>query len=447
MTPTNRGYTLRNPQAVAWIVLLTGAVMFCVLCVVSTAGARWFLFDSEVSLTIRLTVSRGRVDLRLPDGTDIGVNRERFIDTPNAVMETDITSQGYLTFEDNYSRQVVATVYLLQDSSLTLRKSTGPRFDWGSNGHEIVLDSPGGRFYVQVEADSGRPLTVEIAAPTGGARLGGPGLARVEVSDRQVQMHVEAGQGTLRGRDGNSLLLEAGTLGAVRAPEDENGDQRVSVTQAPYQVLNARFGSLDDIDVNPALPVGWGCTSRANRQNEPQGSVARTYFDQQVVLRMLRAGEGLDHAESRCTYSFELAPRLSQDVSGYSSLAIRAWIRIHHQDVTTCGIRGSECPIMLELEYLAPGSDPDQPMFWRHGFYAIRPPTDDNPLSCDTCLQEHEKLNAGAWYIYDSGDLFRALPENRRPVRITQLSVYASGHAYDAVVGDLVVIAGLSDAR
>jgi hypothetical protein len=120
-------------------------------------------------------------------------------------------------------------------------------------------------------------------------------------------------------------------------------------------------------------------------------------------------------------------------------------MRILSQDVTTCGILGSECPIMLELEYQSKDDPPDQSQFWRHGFFATRPPTDDSPLFCDTCLQEHEKLNQGIWYFYDSGDLFKLLPENRRPVKILRLKIYSSGHAYEALVANLAVVAGKSE--
>jgi len=36
--------------------------------------------------------------------------------------------------------------------------------------------------------------------------------------------------------------------------------------------------------------------------------------------------------------------------------------------------------------------------------------------------------------------LLSLLPENKRPEKIIRLKVYASGHAYDAVVADLALV-------
>ncbi|MCC7205751.1 MAG: hypothetical protein IT323_00500 [Anaerolineae bacterium] len=439
MTATTNGYSLRHPQTTAWGILLASFLALCSLCAVTTAGARWFLLESEVGLTVRLTVSRGRVDLRLPDGTDIGVNRDLVIDAATASFETDSTSQGYLTFEDTYSQQIVARVFLLQDTSATLVRATRPRFDFSSNPYHVLMESSAGKFLVQARDGANRPTDIQVRSNAGAAQVDDVADVRAEITGQDILLKTNEGSGLLVKRDGETRRVQGGQQGALRT--DPHGAQAFDVQFWQERALNASFGSTIDVETNPALPIGWACTSQANRQNEPQGSVTRQAVEGQAALRLERAGQGLDHAESRCTYSFETAPRVPQDVTPFTSLAIRGRLQILGQDVTTCGIQGSECPIMLELEYLAAGSE-DTPSYWRHGFYAVRPTADTNPLSCDTCLQEHERLTSGAWYIYDSGDLFRLLPENRRPVRITRLSVYASGHAYDALVTDLQVVAG-----
>lgn len=439
MTATTKGYSLRHPQTVAWGMLLAAFLVLCGVCAATTAGARWFLLESEVGLTVRLTVSRGRVDLRLPDGTDVGVNRDLVIDATRASFETDSASQGYLTFEDTYSQQIVARVFLLQDTSATLVRATRPRFDFSGNPYRVQLDTSAGKFVVQTEDGANRPLDVQVRSGAGAAQVDQVAGIRAEITGQDILLRADEGSAVLVMRDGHTRRVLGGQQGALRT--DPHGAQAFDVQFWQDRSLNASFGTTLDIETNPALPVGWACTSQANRQNEPQGSVTRQAVEGRVGLRLERAGQGLDHAESRCTYSFEVAPRVPQDVTPFTSLAIQGRLQIISQDVTTCGIQGSECPIMLELEYLAAGSE-DTPSYWRHGFYAVRPTADANPLSCDTCLQDHERLTSGAWYVYDSGDLFRLLPENRRPIRITRLSVYASGHAYDALVTDLQVVAG-----
>jgi len=42
------------------------------------------------------------------------------------------------------------------------------------------------------------------------------------------------------------------------------------------------------------------------------------------------------------------------------------------------------------------------------------------------------------WYVYDSGDLRSQFPTDK-PLYIEQLSVYASGHQYDARIGEITL--------
>ncbi len=94
---------------------------------------------------------------------------------------------------------------------------------------------------------------------------------------------------------------------------------------------------------------------------------------------------------------------------------------------------------MLALTYLSQGG---VGRIWRHGFYAIRGVDDSNPIICDTCLNAHEQVNKKAWFIYDSGDLFKLVPDDQRPVQIIKIRVYSSGHQYDISLAELEVLIG-----
>lgn len=439
-----RSHTLRNPQAVAWTILLASFVTFCLIMALGTVGAYWFLFQSRVEMTIRLTVSKGRVDLTLPDGSPASAARQDFPEA-NSTVQVDSVSQGYLTFEDNYSKQLIATVFLMQGSSLSIERAARPRFEWSAEPYTIRLRNAVGRFWIDLPSDVAREVVLEVAAEAGVARFSQSGNFRLHSGSQRLDLHVDAGTATLEAPSGERHTVGAGEVGALL--REPIGIGTFLLRPTPFEQLNADFGSREDIETNPALPFGWACTSRANRANEPQGAFARALVDQQVALSMKRLGQGLDHAETSCQYTFSeddgillSIPRRS--LSAYDSLHIRARVRINSQDVTTCGIQGSECPIMIQLDYLGENNAPESPQVWRHGFYTLRPPTDENPTICDTCLQEHEKINADTWYIYDSGDLFKLLPGARKPESILRLRVYASGHAYESIIANLQVIGG-----
>jgi len=436
-------YTMRNPQAVAWGLTLTGFFVFCMICIATTAAARWFLFDSHVDLNVRVEVSRGRVDMQLADGiTSTGVTLRESV-SPGTTLTADSVSQGYLTFEDFYSKQTIATVFLLQESQATLLQGSRPRFDWSNTAYIITLDDASGRFYIEIPGTSRRQLLLYLQSGVGKVLFSGTGVFRVEVGASTLQLYAESGNAILRPDSGQPILVSAGRVGTISSGQ-------TSVQDSPFEVRNSGFGLTSDVDTNPVPPGGWACGGYANRQEESIGKFTRSVVDNQVVMRLQRVGSLLDHAETRCQFQFAPVPvpvgdtppntgvnsANGQDIRNYSWLSIRAKIRIRSQDVTTCGVQGSECPIMLQLEYIGAG----QAQFWRHGFYTLRPVNDGNPVSCDTCLQEHDKLNPDTWYIYDSGNLLKTLVGAKRPEYISQIDFYASGHAYDAIIGNISVI-------
>jgi hypothetical protein len=460
MALSENRYHLPRPGAVAWAVLLISFVLFCAFCAASTAVARWFLLESQVDLNVRLIVSKGRVNMQMPDGANTNVIVEDTV-VPGAVLQTDSNSQGYLIFEDNYSRQVLASFFILQDSTVTLAQSSRPRFEWSTTPYSVTLINGLGRFLVDRSSASDRGLRIDLRTGAGNVRFFEPGAFRVDTTERQMKVATEVGRAMFMYASGDTATVAERMVGVLNI--SEQGMQDASASPITADVLNVGLGKPEDVETNPLPPPGWVCWSKPNRQEEPQGSFGREFQDSRVVLRLVRAGEGLDHAETSCDYYFDqpptLAPRTSiqsvgllstvtaLDVRRYSSLRLRAKIQINGHDVTTCGVQGSECPIMFELRYRNLNA-PEQDQYWRHGFYAVRPGNDTNPIVCDTCVGDHEKLNLGVWYFYESDDLFKLFPAQvgdalnpRHPDFLVELRVYSSGHAYDAIVSDLALVA------
>ncbi|NLE52541.1 MAG: hypothetical protein GX613_14165, partial [Chloroflexi bacterium] len=117
-----------HPQRVAWATLLGGLLIFCLLCISSIVVARWFVFDSPTELSVRLHVGRGTVGLAPPDDP----NTEQAIRAPASVprgsrMTTDNEAQGYLSFADPYSGEMVATAFLRSNTQISLITANRPR--------------------------------------------------------------------------------------------------------------------------------------------------------------------------------------------------------------------------------------------------------------------------------------------------------------------------------
>ncbi len=425
-------------QTAAWVILITGFLLFCTLCTAGTLGVYWFFFESRADMDVRVTVSRGRTDLASLTGSMAAGSPQTEV-ALNTTLAVDSSSQSYLTFRDGYSGQMIAIIYVLQDSAATFNEGSRPRFEWSRKPYNIRLSNAAGRFVVYIPPQVGRAIAVDLQSALGEARFSQSGRYTVNVTEQGMELITHAGMGELRALTGRANGVPANQAATLAKDQPE-------IVLRPYTtvMLNAGLGD-PDVETNSALPIGWVCTSFANKQNEPQGVFRRELDEQRVTLHMSRSGPNLDHAETNCEHPFgEAASGL--DITNYTWLSVRAEMRINGQDVTTCGVQGSECPIMLELKYVNDAiKDADGnliPQYWRHGFYADRPFNDGNPLTCDTCLQDHEKLTLKSWYIYDSGNLLTLLPQGRRPQKIVQLRVYSSGHAYDIDLAEIAILAG-----
>jgi hypothetical protein len=457
MDRNNKPRWFHQPQTVAWLVVTSSFVLFCVICAAGTAGAYWFLFESPANLTTHLTVSQGTVTILYPDGisdviSDPAAN-PKVLQIPNTIKITDNTSQAYITFEDNYSKQVIASVFLIGNGSFKLSEASRPRFEWSKRQYTILMTNSMGHFAVDIPSQVSRPLVLNLQSAAGAARFSERGSYSVDALEQSIKLYSQSGRGLLVTPSFEARQIEAGMDGTLSR---DNAD--VLIQPYPFQNLiveeirrvdpsSAATDSFGDDDVakNPRLPSPWACANSvaAVAQNEPEGTWQRTPIGNQVGLLMAR-GDKISrlagHAETGCELWFEAPYGLN--VANYNTLRVHLRMNIRYQDVRTCGIRGSECPVMLLVDYL-PKDDPQgQVRVWRQGFYSERRPDDSDPQTCDTCIHVHEQINENTWYIYESSDLLKEFPEEQKPVSIVTIRVYSSGHQYDVSLAELALLGG-----
>lgn len=462
-TKKQRFKLIRDPQTVAWAVVVTSFILFCVLCAGATFGTYWFLFDSSVPMTTCLTVSRGSVHIVAPDlttgiissnpdsNTQVACNNNAI--PPNTILQTDSSSQGYLTFVDGPNGQVIANVYLRANSSFTFTAAWRPRFDWSHPNYIVILDNATGRFSVDMLANPNQ-ATVLIKRPSlGTVQLAEPGSYSIDAFDQVMTLFTQSGSGLLYSSPQRAVVVGAANQGVMKRDETT-----ASVQPYPYAMLNqSQPGTVQNFLATTTtdsggkiLPAFLGCANPApDVPTEPTGEWQIVPIDGLQVMRMfrLKAGQPLGHAETSCKFYFS-KDLVQMDLHKYSSLSIQIKMKIHFQDVTTCGIRGSECPVMVRLDYnFLDAQNQPQAQVWYQGFYAQRPPEDNNILRCDNCPRDHEQINEDAWYLYDSGDLLKQLPQNQLPATLNSVTIYSSGHQYDVAIGDLEVLGGITNSE
>jgi len=429
-----------DPQRLAWGVLLISFAIFCLICVISGIGVNYFLFQSAVPMESRLLVGRGTVGIIQSDSpeSEQAERRERILsDTNNVTMQTDAQSQATLAFRDDALDQLVASVTLKNNTSLSLRTASRPRFDWNSTAYYVELTHVSGELDVILVDNLLHNIQMSARAPSGAIiNLVDGGQYTIDISDARIRVMSQRGNAVLIPPDYQSpRLISAGAQGVLYADRQE-----IAVEPAYVDLLvNSDFSQITD-QVNTGetqqLLEGWVCANDPN--DNPRGSYRSQIKDGRMTLRLVRGDNAETHGRTSCIQTFgQTGLAVSPDL--YDYLALRASFYIEHQSLNACGIDGSECPLMLRMDY----RQGDNVYQWFHGFYAVPlTPEQGYPLRCSSCSQDHEAVNGKAWYTYDSGNLFTLFPAEQRPDSIVGVWFYASGHQYDVFVSEVSLLAG-----
>ena len=195
------------------------------------------------------------------------------------------------------------------------------------------------------------------------------------------------------------------------------------------------FASVDT--ATSALPQRWGCF---NEQDDlPRGVYALENLQGRSVLRLLRTDRASSHGETRCLQP--IIPE-NRDVTQFNYLELEASFMVDYQSLPDCGIRGSECPLMLYMTYKDTSGEDRE---WYQGFYYSSDPSVSYPPRCESCTQDHLLINGKVWYTFETGNLFFILPPTARPAQIKSVEFYASGHQYDVYVSEIMLSVGYGD--
>lgn len=413
----------KHPERLAWRILLVSFTTFLLLCGSTAYLVYWFIFRSTVDMTLDLAAARGTVIVNHPNIEEaIAVAKDRSDLESGSVIQTDSTSQAVLTFIDPASGQPVASLVLMRDSEITLTLAKAPRFGLNQRPYRIQLASTAGSSEVLILQNGERSIEFEIVSPQAFTRMTEEGQYIIDISDQNTRITTIEGQ---------ALIIERGSGKNV---ELENDDQVVIARDNnDLTILDAEKSILTNSNFIELFDVGWN----SYNDREPPGIIQNVIFDGRPAVMLDRSqdnwpGETLGHGETG------LVQFQDMDVSEYSRLELRATFYVEEQSLSTCGVAGSECPLMIRMKYLDPEG---QLVEFIHGFYATHDPGLAYPTTCNTCRSDHERINLQSWYTYESGNLITQAP-TQRPVVIKELSFYASGHAYKIYVSEMRLLVG-----
>jgi hypothetical protein len=427
-----------DTQRIAWIVLVSFFVVFCLLFAGVSVGVHYFFYRSTIPMLTTVQVSRGSVGLIRTDLSESFELRSRLLSQGEQVI-TDSQSQAVISLRDGKRNgQLIASVTVKNNAALLVETSLQPRFERGGRDYRVSLRAEDGEFDLFVPSDIPRPVAFSVSTDDGVmidiSQSGRytltinqnvvelstwEGRAAIIPPDRQASRSVVEGQVGTFSPEGNDILLRGAYI-------DIMNNSRFQ--EVPIEAFGTTPGTIGALE-------SWNCSDRT--ANSPIGVFEAVYFDGRDTLRMFRGIGTESHGETTCIQPFGPSGQVGLRVDQFEHLELRTTFYIQNHSLDACGIQGSECPLMLRMDYVDQNGRSNQ---WFHGFYSKHEARADFPLICVSCQQDHERINMQTWYTYESGNLFSLLPEGSKPASILNVQFYSSGHDYDVYVSELSLL-------
>ncbi|GAB4478392.1 MAG: hypothetical protein Kow00124_22740 [Anaerolineae bacterium] len=413
-----------NPERRAWRILVIAFAIFIVICALAAYVTQWFVFRSMVELQVSLKTARGTVQVTSPTtGDAIAVTDRRDNLELNTLLQTDSTSQALVTFSDTRTGEVIATMVLHRDSQVSITQAAAPRYGANRSPYSITVEGAAGRCETLILEQADRPLRVQVKTTHALVRADSPGQFIVDTIGEWTTVSVRSGTVEVLSLSGSTpIALDSGK----RVVVGQDNEQPEIEPTARSIVSDGLFEQIS----------GAGWTFYNDAETDPPGSIYNAVIDRRPVVVFDRSQENwpgirLGHGETGLVQSIEM------DVSDYPTLELRATFYVDEQSLSTCGQRGSECPMMFRIDYTdVQGGERS----YITGFYALHDPAAAYPLACDTCRTDHERINPDSWYTFESGNLMERLPADLRPAYIREIKVYASGHAYKVYLSEIELL-------
>ncbi|WP_376790254.1 hypothetical protein [Thermoflexus sp.] len=426
-------WTEAQVQRLAWITLLLSFAACIGLSILIPWRIVTYFRTAYIGTPARVSALSGILRLEHPEREPVAITPGAAYPrlTEGDLLITDAQSQGLVIFSEPLfpTPPDLAAVQIYPNTQVEVRYARYPRFGISPEPARLTLYVRAGRIRV-IRLESRRALELVIQTPHGQAEVLSGALA-VEVQNDRADFTVRSGEARVGNSTGIRIVrsdqrARIGLDGRVEGPLGAGRNLLPSLFQAP----------LPERKVEDPVPPGqWAIFQFVKQPGESLGTVAQTSDAGRRVLAISRSG--FDHAQ---TGVFVV---LNQDVRDFRSLQLHISLKILSQDVAVCGVVGTECPLMIRLEYKdINGSDRQ----WLQGFYAIGEVSPQTPGSClpQVCpppYNMHIRVPLGEWYTFDSGNLIESLRAiGAPPATLTRLRIYASGHSYSVMFSELELI-------
>jgi len=412
----------RNPEQVAWSVLLSAFFICCALSTSLPLAGRWWLLNAAQDQTIILTNSGPGTVLVTRPGRS--VPEANLVDIPvGSTIVTDPDTQANLTFTAANDHAELATLQIYANTQLVITRADSPRYRTGVQPHTLQIQLTAGHVRAAVGViDVGRPVEVLINSEPGA-------LTRLDSPGSNVSLEAAFAQTIVTIREGEAVVTARNQ--AVHLQKDQRAE--VEANLPPNGPLPAERNLIVNGDFRDPLASGWTMDIHSPYDpSEDPGRVEIITSDGQRALHLFRVGQNWGQAG--------IAQTLNQDVRDFKTLTLHLRVFVSQQDVWNCGELGTECPVMVQIKYLDTGGGERE---WLQGYYNNPSPTIGSTFcaSCTGPRSEHRRVFPNQWETIDTPNLLQIFKDaNMAAVLLKSISIYGSGHSFDGLITEVQLL-------
>jgi hypothetical protein len=403
----------RNPERVAWTVILAAFAIFCTCAVSLPLGVRWYLTTATTTREAKVTCLEGTAVIEDPlRGTASPLVKNETISVPEGtIVSVDETAQAVLTFFDQ------SLVRLFPGTTVSLERMRAPRFSVGSLPAQISLSVRGGRLYANTVLRGSSAVEFRVNSLQARTLLAEDGGYSLEVTNERTEVIVQRGTAAV------TTASTAVPVDAAQVTLTSRQRTVVEIGKAPLAPLKAERDLLLNGDFTSSLDTGWTAfNDQGGDGGDIDGQVSLVEDEGRRAVRFVRTNGEFNHCETI------IEQELNRDLPDpITVLKVRATVKLVNQSLSGGGYLSSEYPLMIRISYRDMyGSEAE----WVHGFYYQN--LNNNPT------QDGQEIPQGEWYFYESENLLNVLRIS--PRRIVRLRVYASGWSYESLVSEISLV-------
>jgi len=410
----------KNINQIAWITILISFTICLTLMAMIPLSARYYVLSAQEAQSVTLEVQRGPLRVTIAGrGEPVAIAEQREDIPEETIVATDSTAGRLVIHTPVEDGPVITTVQLYDHTQVRLISARSPRYETSRLPHEVQLDVEAGRVRLNIVEGDGRETVVNVSTPHGEASLTtGSYEIRVNATTAVTVFHGQA-------------VVSKDALSA----EATSDEMMIINRQQISTPMTAAHNLIANGDFSEPLEDTWTPYNRDIQiEGESGGQVNEIETEGMHAAMIVR--QGLGHAETGITQQLDV------DVSDLRFLQLHMLLRVKQHDVPVCGTEGSECPVMVRIDYQdANGAD----QHWIQGFYWLQDLNiPGNPSVCRTCptRNPHIQVVEDTWYPYLSSNLIPLLSsqDGEAPTKITSISIYASGHSYESYFASVELI-------